>query len=94
MELYLFFAAALLLPLTGQLALLRLGRRHPRLRFTRWLLLLIPVVFLLLAVQAGRENGPFSGLTVLFYLACGLLALAGYALGWLGELIVKRRGDK
>ena len=38
MELYLFFAAALLLPLAGQLALLRLGRRHPRLRFARWLL--------------------------------------------------------
>ena len=28
MELYLFFAAALLLPFGGQLALLRLGRRH------------------------------------------------------------------
>ena len=45
MELYLFFAAALLLPLAGQLALLRLGRRRPRLRFARWLLLAIPAVF-------------------------------------------------
>ena len=92
MELYLCFAAALLLPLAGQLALLRLGRRHSRLRFTRWLLLLIPVAFALLALQAGWENGLFSGLAVLFYLACGLLALAGYALGWLGELIRRRKG--
>ena len=50
MELYFFFAAALLLPLAGQLAL--------------------------------------------FYLICALCSLAGYGLGWLGELIVKWRDDK
>lgn len=94
MELYLFFAAALLLPLAGQLALLRLGRRHPRLRFARWLLLAIPAVFVLLAVRAVGEGGLFSDLLALFYLISALCSLAGYGLGWLGELIVKRRDDK
>ena len=92
MELYLFFAA-LLLPLAGQLALLRLGRRHPRLCFARWLLA-IPAVFVLLAVGAVGEGGLFSDLLALFYLISALCSLAGYGLGWLGELIVKRRGDK
>ena len=94
MELYLFFAAALLLPLAGQLALLRLGRRHPRLRFARWLLLAIPAVFVLLAAGAVGEGGLFSDLLALFYLISALCSLAGYGLGWLGELIVKRRDDK
>lgn len=94
MELYLFLAAALLLPLAGQLALLRLGRRHPRLRFARWLLLAVPAVFVLLAVGAVGEGGLFSDLLALFYLISALCSLAGYGLGWLGELIVKRRGDK
>ena len=94
MELYLFFAAALLLPFGGQLALLRLGRRHPRLRFARWLLLAIPAVFSLLAAQAHRGLSFASGLLALFYLISALCSLAGYGLGWLGELIVKRRDDK
>ena len=64
MELYLFFAAALLLPLAGQLALLRLGPSFA------------------------------SGLLALFYLISALCSLAGYGLGWLGDLIVKRRDDK
>ena len=93
MELYLFFAAALLLPFGGQLALLRLGRRHPRLRFARWLLA-IPAVFFLLAAQAHRGPSFASGLLALFYLISALCSLAGYGLGWLGELIVKRRDDK
>ena len=94
MELYLFFAAALLLPLAGQLALLRLSRRRPRLRFARWLLLAVPAVFVLLAVGAVGEGGLFSDLLALFYLISALCSLAGYGLGWLGELIVKRRDDK
>ena len=94
MELYFFFAAALLLPFGGQLALLRLGRRHPRLRYARWLLLAIPAVFFLLAAQAHRGPSFASGLLALFYLICALCSLAGYGLGWLGELIVKRRDDK
>ena len=94
MELYLFFAAALLLPFGGQLSLLRLGRRHPRLSFARWLLLAIPAVFFLLAAQAHRGPSFASGLLALFYLICALCSLAGYGLGWLGELIVKWRDDK
>ena len=92
MELYLFLAAALLLPMAGQLALLRLGRSRPRLRSVRWLLLTVPTVFVLLAVGAGRENGLFSGLVVLFDLAAAAAALAGYGLGWLADLIWERRG--
>ena len=87
MELYLFFAAALLLPFGGQLALLRL-------RFARWLLLAIPAVFSLLAAQAHRGPSFASGLLALFYLISALCSLAGYGLGWLGELIVKRRDAK
>ena len=59
MELYLFFAAALLLPMAGQ-----------------------------------RGPSFASGLLALFYLISALCSLAGYGLGWLGELIVKRRDDK
>ncbi len=91
MELYLFLAAALLLPMAGQLALLRLGRSRPRLRPIRWLLLIVPAVFVLLAVGAGQENGLFSGLVVLFDLAAAAAALAGYGLGWLVDLIWERR---
>lgn len=94
MELYFFFAAALLLPFGGQLALLRLSRRHPRLRPARWLLLTIPAVFSLLPAQAHRGPSFASGLLALFYLICALCSLAGYGLGWLGELIVKRRDEK
>lgn len=94
MDLYLFFATALLLPFGGQLALLRLGRRHPRLRFARWLLLAIPAVFFFLAAQAHWGPSFASGLLALFYLISALCSLAGYGLGWLGELIVKRRDDK
>ena len=92
MELYLFLAAALLIPMAGQLALLRLGRARPRLRFTRWLLLIVPAVFLLLAVQAGGEDGLFSGLVVLFHLAAALAALTGCGLGWLGDWVWRKRG--
>lgn len=91
MELYLFLAAALLLPFGGQLALLRLGRRHPRLRFARWLLLAIPAVFFLLAAQANRGPSFASGLLALFYLISALCSLAGYGLGWLADLIWSRR---
>ena len=91
MELYLFFAADLLLPFGGQLALLRLGRRHPRLRFARWLLLTIPAVFFLLAAQAHRGPSFASDLLALFYLISALCSLAGYGLGWLADLIWSRR---
>ncbi len=91
MELYLFFAAALLLPFGGQLALLRLGRRHPRLRFARWLLLAIPAAFFLLAAQAHRGPSFASGLLALFYLISALCSLAGWGLGWLADLIWSRR---
>ena len=91
MELYLFFAAALLLPLAGQLALLRLGRRHPCLRFARWLLLAIPAVFFLLAAQANRGPSFASDLLALFYLISALCSLAGWGLGWLADLIWSRR---
>lgn len=91
MELYLFLAAALLLPFGGQLALLRLGRRYPRLRFARWLLLAIPAVFFLLAAQAHRGPSFASGLLALFYLISALCSLAGYGLGWLADLIWSRR---
>ena len=91
MELYLFFAAALLLPFSGQLALLSLSRRHPRLRFARWLLLAIPAVFFLLAAQAHRGPSFASGLLALFYLISALCSLAGYGLGWLVDLIWSRR---
>ena len=92
MELYIFFAAALLLPLAGQLALLRLGRRHPRLRFARWLLLAIPAVFFLLAAQAHRGPSFASDLLALTYLISALCSLAGYGLGGLADLIWSRRG--
>lgn len=91
MELYLFLAAALLLPLGGQLALLRLGRARPRLRFARWLLLAIPAVFFLLAAQAHRGPSFASDLLALFYLISALCSLAGYGLGWLADLIWSRR---
>lgn len=91
MELYLFLAAALLLPMAGQLALLRLGRRHPRLRFARWLLLAIPAAFFLLAAQAHRGPSFASDLLALFYLISALCSLAGWGLGWLADLIWSRR---
>ena len=91
MELYLFFAAALLLPMAGQLALLRLSRRRPRLRFARWLLLTIPAVFFLLAAQAHRGPSFASDLLALFYLISALCSLAGWGLGWLADLIWSRR---
>lgn len=91
MELYLFLAAALLLPMAGQLALLRLGRARPRLRFARWLLLTIPAVFFLLAAQAHRGPSFASDLLALFYLISALCSLAGYGLGWLADLIWSRR---
>lgn len=91
MELYLFFAAALLLPMAGQLALLRLGRRRPRLRFARWLLLTIPAAFFLLAAQAHRGPSFASDLLALFYLISALCSLAGYGMGWLADLIWSRR---
>ena len=91
MELYLFFAAALLLPMAGQLALLRLGRARPRLRFARWLLLAIPAAFFLLAAQAHRGPSFASDLLALFYLISALCSLAGWGLGWLADLIWSRR---
>lgn len=83
MELYLFFAAALLLPFGGQLALLRLGRARPRLRFARWLLLAIPAVFVLLAAGAVGEGGLFSALRRCFIwpTACWRWRGGGWA-GW------------
>ena len=91
MELYLFFAAALLLPMAGQLALLRLGRRRPRLRFARWLLLTIPAAFFLLAAQVHRGPSFASDLRALFYLISALCSRAGGGLGWLADLIWSRR---
>ncbi len=91
MELYLFFAAALLLPMAGQLALLRLGRARPRPRPIRWLLLAIPAVFFLLAAQAHRGPSFASDLLALFYLISALCSLAGWGLGWLADLIWSRR---
>ena len=82
MELYLAAAAAFLLPLLLQCWLLPLGRRRPRLRFTRWLPLLGSAVFAALAVSAAGENGIFSGLSVLAYGALAALILLGWACGW------------
>ena len=62
--------------------------------FAAALLLAIPAVFFLLAAQAHRGPSFASGLLALFYLISALCSLAGYGLGWLGELIVKRRDEK
>ena len=82
MELCLAAAAAFLLPLLLQCWLLPLGRRRPRLRFTRWLPLLGSAVFAALAVSAAGENGIFSGLAVLVYGGLAGLILLGWGCGW------------
>lgn len=56
MELYLAAAAAFLLPLLLQCWLLPLGRKRPRLRFTRWLPLLGSAVFAALAINAAGRT--------------------------------------
>ena len=85
MELYLAAAAAFLLPL-----LLPLGRKHPKLRFTRWLPLLGSAVFAALAVSAAGENGIFSGLSVLAYGALAALILLGWACGWAADALRRK----
>ena len=82
MELYLAAAAAFLLPQLLQCWLLPLGRRRPRLRFTRWLPLLGSAVFTALAGSAAGENGIFSGLAVLVYGGLAGLILLGWGCGW------------
>lgn len=82
MELYLAAAAAFLLPLLLQCWLLPLGRRRPRLRFTRRLPLLGSAVFAALALEAAGENGIFSGLAVLVYGGLAGLILLGWGCGW------------
>lgn len=97
MELCLTAAAAFLLPLLLQWGLLSLGRRHPRLRFTRWLPLLGSAVFAAQAVNAAGESGIFSGLVVLAYGALAALTLLGWGCGWgadaLRRKIARRRGE-
>ena len=82
MELYLAAAAAFLLPLLLQCWLLPLGRRRPRLRFTRWLPLLGSAVFAALAGSAAGEKGIFRGLAVLVYGGLAGLILLGWGCGW------------
>ena len=77
MELYLAAGAAFLLPLLLQCGLLSLGRKRPKLRFTRWLPLLGSAVFAALAL-----SGIFRGLAVLAYGALAALILLGWACGW------------
>mgnify|MGYP006960497092 CR=1 FL=1 len=88
MELYLAAAAAFLLPLLLQCWLLSLGRRRPKLRFTRWLPLLGSAVFAALALSAAGENGVFRGLAVLAYGAA--LILLGWACGWGADALRRR----
>ena len=87
MELYLAAAAAFLLPLLLQCGLLSLGRKRPKLRFTRWLPLLGSAVFAALAVSAAGENGIFSGLAVLAYGALAILVLLGWGCGWAADAL-------
>ena len=82
MELYLAAAAAFLLPLLLQCWLLPLGRKRPKLRFTRWLPLLGSAVFAALALSVAGENGIFRGLAVLAYGALAALILLGWGCGW------------
>ena len=89
MELYLAAAAAFLLPLLLQCWLLPLGRRRPRLRFTRWLPLLGSAVFAALALSAAGENGIFRGLAVLAYGALAALILLRRPLGVLARLAAR-----
>ena len=93
MELCLAAAAAFLLPLLLQCGLLSLGRRRPKLRFTRWLPLLGSAVFAALALSAAGENGIFSGLSVLAYGALAALILLGWGCGW-GADALRRRNDR
>ena len=90
MELYLAAAAAFLLPLLLQCWLLPLGRRRPRLRFTRWLPLLGSAVFAALAGSAAGENGIFRGLAVLAYGALAALILLGWGCGWGADALRRR----
>ena len=94
MELCLAAAAAFLLPLLLQCWLLPLGRKHPRLRFTRWLPLLGSAVFAALAVSAAGENGIFSGLSVLAYGALAALILLGWACGWGADALRRKIARK
>ena len=94
MELYLAAAAALLLPLLLQCWLLPLGRRRPRLRFTRWLPLLGSAVFAALAVSAAGENGIFRGLAVLAYGALAALILLGWGCGWGADALRRKIARK
>ena len=90
MDRYLAAAAAFLLPLLLQCWLLPLGRRRPRLRFTRWLPLLGSAVFAALAVSAAGENGIFRGLAVLAYGALAALILLGWGCGWGADALRRR----
>lgn len=97
MELYLAAAAAFLLPLLLQCWLLPLGRRRPRLRFTRWLPLLGSAAFAALALEAAGENGIFSGLAVLVYGGLAGLILLGWGCGWGADALrrkIARKGEE
>ena len=97
MELYLAAAAAFLLPLLLQCWLLPLGRRPPRLRFTRRLPLFGSAVFAALAVSAAGENGIFRGLAVLAYGALAALILLGWGCGWGADALrrkIARKGEE
>ena len=94
MELYLAAAAAFLLPLLLQCWLLPLGRRRPRLRFTRWLPLLGSAVFAALALSAAGENGIFSGLAVLVYGGLAGLILLGWGCGWGSDALRRRSAGR
>ena len=82
MELFLRAAPFFLLPLLLQCWLLGLGRRHPGLRFTRWLLPLGSAAFAALVLAAAGESGIFSGLAVLAYGTLAALILLGWGCGW------------
>ena len=94
MELYLAAGAAFLLPLLLQCCLLPLGRKRPKLRFTRWLLLLGAAVPAALAIRAAGENGIFSGLAALAYGALAVLILLGWGCGWAADALWRRRAGR
>ena len=94
MELYLAAGAAFLLPLLLQCCLLPLGRKRPKLRFTRWLPLLGSAAFAVLALGAARENGIFSGLAVLVYGGLVGLILLGWGCGWGVDALWRRRARR
>ena len=94
MELVLRAAPFFLLPFFLQWGFLTLGWKRPRLRFTRWLLLLGAAVPAALAIRAAGENGIFSGLAALAYGALAVLILLGWGCGWAADALWRRRAGR